>query len=90
VCEVGLDVVYILPENILDSKDSCYPSLQMLVDVRERTAKIRWAMADIVKKWNFKVGAGPIGQFDRDSEDTVLSSHCLICKVSCYYRLNLT
>jgi hypothetical protein len=52
--------------------------------------EVRWAMADIIKKWNFKVGAGPTGQFDRDSEDTVLSSHCLICKANYYYRLDLT
>jgi hypothetical protein len=43
---------------------------------------VRWAMADIVKKLNFKVGAGPTGQFDRNSEDIVLSiyySRIVIC-----------
>jgi hypothetical protein len=54
----------------------------IIIIIKKRGRKIRWAMADIVKKWNFKMGAGLTGQFNRDSEDIVLliyRSRIVIC-----------
>jgi hypothetical protein len=50
---------------------------------------VRWAMADIIKKLDFKMGAGLTRRFNRDSEDTLVLLYYLIYKASCYYRLNL-